>query len=80
MCQTIKIQVVISSGANPELMEELKGVPVRMRAERLRSLALLGVRGNGSDGMSGGMPARSEHVKKGERRISPKKFKAQLKM
>ena len=38
----IKIQVVIEESAHPELASILSAVPPRMRAERLRTLALRG--------------------------------------
>jgi hypothetical protein len=40
----VSVRVVLNvSGANPELRDELEKTPVRHRAERIRSLATLGL-------------------------------------
>lgn len=42
---TLRVQVRLSSLEHPELHAALGALPVRSRAERLRQLALLGLRG-----------------------------------
>jgi len=71
MSKKIKIQVMVSEDVSRELVEVLENIPPRLRAEKMRTLALLGLRASGSSahfaktatGMAGQQGGK-RHVKK----------------